>query len=85
MNQFTKSIPIISEGEASLIQPIDLDGFREHNRKKTKALIDKRMTEKEVIDKYVKDGDYVGFELYGTVRCPMSLTRELVRSGKKDL
>jgi acyl CoA:acetate/3-ketoacid CoA transferase alpha subunit len=84
MNQFTKSIPIISEGEASLIQPIDLDGFREHNRKKSKALIDKRMTEKEVIDKYVKDGDYLGFELYGTVRCPMSLTRELVRSGKKD-
>jgi len=84
MNQFTKSIPIISEGEASLIQPIDLDGFREHNRKKSKALIDKTMTEKEVIDKYVKDGDYLGFELYGTVRCPMSLTRELVRSGKKD-
>jgi acyl CoA:acetate/3-ketoacid CoA transferase alpha subunit len=84
MNQFTKSIPIISEGEASLIQPIDLDGFREHNRKKSKALIDKRMSEKEVIDKYVKDGDYLGFELYGTVRCPMSLTRELVRSGKKD-
>lgn len=84
MNQFTKSIPIISEGEATLIQPIDLDGFREHNRKKTKKLVDKRMTEKEVIDKYVKDGDYLGFELYGTVRCPMSLTRELVRSGKKD-
>ena len=42
------------------------------------------MTEKEVIDKFVKDGDYLGFELYGTVRCPMSLTRELVRSGKKD-
>jgi glutaconate CoA-transferase, subunit A len=79
-----KSIPIIEEGEASLIQPIDLDGFREHNRKKSKALIDKTMTEKEVIDKYVKDGDYLGFELYGTVRCPMSLTRELVRSGKKD-
>ena len=37
MNQFTKSIPIISEGEASLIQPIDLDGFREHNRKKSKG------------------------------------------------
>ncbi|MBN2173475.1 MAG: CoA transferase subunit A [Bacteroidales bacterium] len=79
-----KSIPIFEEGEFPLIQPIDLDGFRAHNRKKTKALIDKRMTEKEAIEKFVKDGDYIGFELYGTVRCPMSLTRELVRSGKKD-
>ncbi|MCD4730970.1 MAG: hypothetical protein K8R74_10240, partial [Bacteroidales bacterium] len=79
-----KYIPIVEEGEASLIQPVDLDGFREHNRNKSKALIDKTMTEKEAIHKFVKSGDYVGFELYGTVRCPMSLTRELVRSGKKD-
>ncbi|MEZ5199748.1 MAG: CoA-transferase [Bacteroidales bacterium] len=79
-----KNIPILEEGEASLIQPIDLEGFREHNRKKSKALIDKTMTEKEAIEKFVKSGDYIGFELYGTVRCPMSLTRELVRSGKKD-
>ncbi len=79
-----KSISIIEEGEASLIQPIDLDGFREHNRNKSKALTDKLMTEKEAIEKFVKSGDYIGFELYGTVRCPMSLTRELVRSGKTD-
>ncbi len=84
MNQNSKYIPIVAEGEASLIQPVDLDGFREHNRNKSKALIDKTMTEKEAIHKFVKSGDYVGFELYGTVRCPMSLTRELVRSGKKD-
>ena len=84
MRQHSQHIPIVEEGEASLIQPVDLDGFREHNRKKSKALIDKTMTEKEAIDKFVKDGDYIGFELYGTVRCPMSLTRELVRSGKKD-
>ncbi len=84
MNQKLKSIPIIAEGEAPLIQPIDLEGFREHNRKKSKALIDKTMTDKQAIEKFVNSGDYIGFELYGTVRCPMTLTRELVRSGKKD-
>ena len=41
------------------------------------------MTEREAIAKFVNNGDYIGFELYGTVRCPMSLTREFVRSGKK--
>ena len=84
MNQHSQHIPIVEEGEASLIQPVDLDSFREHNRNKSKALTDKTMTEKEAIAKFVNSGDYIGFELYGTVRCPMSLTRELVRSGKKD-
>ena len=84
MNQEIKHIPIIEEGEAPLIQQVDLDDFREHNRNKSKALTDKTMSEKEAIEKFVNSGDYICFELYGTVRCPMSLTRELVRSGKKD-
>jgi glutaconate CoA-transferase subunit A len=84
MAKAKKSVPIVYEGEEPLIQPIDLDGFREWNRNKTKKLVDKRMTEEEAIERFVKDGDYIGFELYGTVRCPLSLTRALVRSGKTD-
>ncbi len=84
MNQTLKSIPVVSEGEFSLIQDVDIEGFREHNRKKPKALIDKTMTEEEAVERFVNNGDYIGFELYGTVRCPVSLTRALVKSGKKD-
>lgn len=79
-----RSIPVVAEGDQPLIQPVDLEAFREHNRKKSKALIDKSMSDEEAIDKFVKSGDYIGFELYGTVRCPMTLTRALVRSGKTD-
>ncbi|HEC34155.1 MAG TPA: CoA transferase subunit A [Chloroflexi bacterium] len=43
------------------------------------------MTEEEAISRFVYDGCYLGTELYGTVRCPMSLVREVVRQGKKDL
>jgi acyl CoA:acetate/3-ketoacid CoA transferase alpha subunit len=43
------------------------------------------MTEQEAISRFVNDGDYVATELYGTVRCPMSLARELIRQGKKNL
>jgi len=43
------------------------------------------MTEAEAISRFVYDGCYTGTELYGTVRCPMSLVREVVRQGKKDL
>ena len=80
----SKSIPILYEGEGSLIQPIDLNAFRELNRKKNKKLESKLMTEEKAIEKFVKDGDYIGFELYGTVREPLSLVRSLIRSGKTD-
>lgn len=76
---------ILQHGRGELIQPFDLDEFREWNRKKTRKLIDKRMTEAEAVSKFVYDGCYLGTELYGTVRAPMSLVREVVRQGKKDL
>lgn len=76
---------VIESGLGELIQPPDLNAFREWNRQKPKALIDKRMTEAEAIARFVHDGDYLGTELYGTVRCPLSLVNEIVRQGKKDL
>jgi acyl CoA:acetate/3-ketoacid CoA transferase alpha subunit len=39
----------------------------------------------EAISRFVYDGAYIGIELYGTVREPMSLMRELIRQGHKDL
>ena len=77
---------ILQSGMGELIQPFDLDEFREWNRtKKSRKLIDKRMSEQEAVSKFVYDGCYIGTELYGTVRAPMSLAREVVRQGKKDL
>jgi len=76
---------VIQSGIGPLIQPLDMNAFREWNRQKPKALIDKRMTEAEAVSEFVHDGDYIGTELYGTVRCPMSLVNEIVRQGKKDL
>ncbi|MCJ7435490.1 MAG: hypothetical protein MUO77_18565 [Anaerolineales bacterium] len=77
---------ILESGQGEIIQPFDLDEFREWNRtRKTRKLVDKMMTEQEAITKFVYDGCYIGTELYGTVRCPMSLTREVIRQGRKDL
>ncbi|HUW11690.1 MAG TPA: CoA-transferase [Anaerolineae bacterium] len=76
---------VIAAGQGELLQPPDLDAFREWNRRKTKALVDKRMSEQEAISLFVPDGGYIGTELYGTVRAPMSLTRELIRQGKQGL
>ncbi len=76
---------VLQSGIGKLIQAPDMNAFREWNRKKPKALIDKRMTEAEAVSRYIHDGDYIGTELYGTVRCPMSLVNEIVRQGKKNL
>ena len=77
---------ILESGIGELIQPYDLDEFREWNRtKKSRKLVDKVVTEQEAIRQFVYDGCYIGTELYGTVRCPMSLAREVVRQGRKDL
>jgi acyl CoA:acetate/3-ketoacid CoA transferase alpha subunit len=76
---------ILQSGLGPLIQPPDINAFREWNRNKPKGLIDKRMTEAEAVSRFIHDNDCIGTELYGTVRCPMSLVNEIVRQGKKDL
>lgn len=77
---------IIESGMGELIQVPDMNAFREWNRtQKSRKLVDKLMTEQEAIRRFVYDGCYIGTELYGTVRCPMSLVREVIRQGIKDL
>jgi len=77
---------VVESGIGELIQAPDMNAFREWNRtQKSRKLIDKRMTEAEAVSRFVYDGCYIGTELYGTVRCPMSLVREVVRQGFRDL
>ena len=76
---------MLQSGIGELIQPPDMEGFRVWNRKKDKTLVDKRMSEEDAIRKFVHDGAYIGTELYGTVRCPMSLVSEIVRQGISNL
>ena len=79
-----RAIKILKEGRGPLLTAPDVESLREHNRKKDKRLRPKVMTEEEAVEKFVRDGQYIGFELYGSVRAPMSLVRAIIRSGKKD-
>ena len=77
---------VIESGMGELIQPPDPNAFREWNRtQKPRKLIDKLMTEKEAVSRFVYDGCYIATELHGTARCPMSLVREVIRQGITDL
>lgn len=63
-----------------LFQRPDPDGLRAFLRdEKDMSPRPKLMSEREAVKRFLKPGDYLGIELYGTVRAPMSVVREIVR------
>lgn len=76
---------VLESGVGELLQPVDLTAFREWNRQKSRSLVDKRMSEEEAVRRFLKPGMYIGTELYGSVRCPMSLVREVLRQDIGEL
>ncbi|MDE2490862.1 MAG: CoA transferase subunit A [Elusimicrobia bacterium] len=65
---------------APLFRTPDPDGLRRFLRdEKDFSPRPKLMSEREAVRRFVRPGSYVGFELYGTVRCPLSIVREIVR------
>jgi len=68
-----------------LLSP-DANDIREWlHKNKSMVLKDKVMSESEAIRTFIREGCYIATELYGSVRAPMSLCREVVRQGFKDL
>ena len=77
---------IIAEGEGELIGWHDPDENRAWIRdNKPRDLRDKRMSVKEAVTQYVRDGDYCAFGGFGHIRTPMSLVYEIVRQRKRNL
>ncbi len=71
---------VVESGEGELFLPPRMNEDRQWMLKnKSWALEPKVMSEQEAVRKLIHEGDYIGTELYGFVRCPMSLAREIVR------
>jgi glutaconate CoA-transferase subunit A len=80
-----ESLQVIAEGTGEYLRP-DPDGHRAWVRdNKNRAMVPKLMTEKEAIEKFVADGDYLVYECNYLQRGPASLIREVIRQQKKDL
>ena len=76
---------VLASGKGVYRTP-DPDGHREWVRThKSRELISKVMTEKEAVERFVSDGDYLGYDLNIAKRGPTALFREVVRQKKKDL
>jgi len=79
------TMQVIASGKGEF-KPPDPDGFREHVREhKERRLVNKVISEKDAVERFVSDGDYLAYDQNVAVRGPASLFREIVRQRKKDL
>lgn len=62
------------------------DDFREWVRQhKRREMVEKRLTEREAVSRYVADGDYLAYDFSSLTRGPQALVREIIRQRRKDL
>ncbi len=76
---------IIDEGNGVLFADPDPDKVRAFFREKSSKMIDKVMPLSEAVDKFVKDGDYLGSGGFGAIRTSMAACHEIIKQGKKNL
>ena len=75
----------IKKGEGPLFMDPDPDKARAHFKKKSRALIDKTMSVKDAVSKFIPDGTYIAIGGFGGVRVPVAIMHEILRQGKKKL
>lgn len=76
----------MEEGRGELLAWHDPDDHRRWVREnKPRAPEDKRMSLREAVAKFVKDGDYIAMGGFGHVRVPMAAVYEIIRQRKRNL
>ena len=81
----TRTLRVLAEGEGKF-HPVDPDGFREWVRDhKDRSLTPRLMSEREAVDRFVFDRDYLVYECNYLMRGPSSLLREIMRQRKRDM
>ena len=77
---------VLAEGEGELHAWMHPDDARRWMRdNKTRALVDKRMTIKEAVERYTKDGDYFAMGGFGHIRLSMNGIYEMIRQKRRNL
>jgi len=76
---------VLASGTGSYRMP-DPDGHREWVRThKSRELKSKVMSAREAVERFVGDGDYLGYDLCMVRRGPVALYREIIRQRKRNL
>jgi 3-oxoacid CoA-transferase subunit A/glutaconate CoA-transferase subunit A len=77
---------ILEDGKGELLAWHDPDEHRKWIlENKPKSFEDKRMSLKEAVAKFLRDGDYIAMGGFGHVRISMAAIYEIIRQGKRNL
>ncbi len=76
---------VLDQGVNPLFMDPDPDKARDFFRTKPRAMVDKRMTEKEVVEKFIPDGCYLAIGGFGANRIPTAVIHEILRARRKNL
>jgi glutaconate CoA-transferase subunit A len=76
---------VLEEGANPLFMDPDPDRARDFFRTKTRAMVDKRMSEQEAVQKFVTDGCYLAIGGFGANRIPNAIVHEIVKQKRKNL
>jgi glutaconate CoA-transferase subunit A len=76
---------VLDQGVNPIFMDPDPDRAREFFREKPRAMFDKRMTEKEAVERFVPDGCYLAIGGFGANRIPNAIVHEIVRQRRKNL
>lgn len=68
-----------------LFQSPDVNAAREFFRQKSRAMVDKRMSVREAVERFIHDGDYIATGGFGSVRFSTAVLHEIVRTRKRNL
>ena len=76
---------VLDQGLNPLFMDPDPDKAREFFRTKPRAMVDKRMSEKEAVEKFIPDGCYLGVGGFGANRIPTAVIHEILRARRTNL
>jgi len=77
---------VLAEGKGELLAWMSPDEGRKWMREnKSRALIDKRTTMKEAVQRYINDGDYFAMGGFGHIRLSMEGIYEMIRQRRRNM
>ena len=76
---------VLDEGVGPLFTDPDPDAAREFVRGKSRAMVDKRMSVKEAVERFIPDGCYFATGGFGANRIPNAICHEVVRQRRTGL
>jgi acyl CoA:acetate/3-ketoacid CoA transferase alpha subunit len=77
---------VIQEGEGELLGWMDPDEARRWMAEnKSRSLSDKRMTLREAVERFTRDGDYFAMGGFGHIRVSMAAIYEMIKQGRKNM